>query len=134
MSDGILDRMVEAIHQRHGFDVVALDMSSVPLTMEVFLLCTAANRIQARAIADHVERTARETGMRPHHVEGYDDGSWILIDFVDLVIHVFLPETRRYYGLEMLWSDLPRIVFEDAGPGGQPEDGAAPPEGTDDGR
>lgn len=113
MSDNILDAMVEAIHQRHGFDVVALDMSSVPLTMEVFLIASAENRIQARAIADHVERAARGLGFRSHHVEGYDDGSWILIDYVDLVVHVLLPETRSYYSLETLWSDLPRNEYED---------------------
>lgn len=113
MSDNILDAMVEAIHQRHGFDVVALDMSSVPLTMEAFLICSAENRIQARAISDHLERTARAIGFRSHHVEGYDEGSWILLDYVDLVVHIFLPETRSYYNLEMLWSDLPRNEYDD---------------------
>jgi len=113
LSESILDTLVEAVHQRHGFDVIALDMSSVPLTMEAFLICTAANRIQARAISDHIEKTARSMGYRKHHLEGYDEGSWILLDFVDLVVHIFLPETREYYNLEGLWSDLPRNVYDD---------------------
>lgn len=115
---GFLESMVEAIHQRHGFDVVAMDMTEFPLTMDVFLLASAENRIQSRAIADHVERTARNEGSRLHHREGYDEGSWILLDFVDLVVHIFLPETRSYYGLEMLWSDAPAMRFEDGGPDG----------------
>jgi len=113
LSENILDIFVEAIHQRHGCKVVALDMSNVPLTMEVFLLATAENRIQARAIVDHVEETARRNGFRKHHIEGYEEGSWILIDYIDLVVHIFLPETREHYDLEMLWSDAPTIEYDD---------------------
>lgn len=113
MSENILDTFVEAIHKRHGYGVVALDMSDVPLTMEAFLLATAENRIQARAIADLVMETAKSNGFRKHHIEGYDEGSWILIDYVDLVVHIFLPRIREYYNLEMLWSDVPSIEYDD---------------------
>lgn len=113
MSREVLDTFAEAIHRRHGSSVVAIDMSSIPLTMEAFLIATAENRIQARAIADHVQETARDQGFFRHHIEGYDEGSWILLDFVDLVVHIFLPESREYYNLQMLWSDLPVIEFED---------------------
>jgi len=113
LSERILEALAEAIHERHGFRVVALDMSAVPLTMEAFLIASAENRIQAKAIADHVERTARGLGFRRHHLEGYEDGSWILLDFIDLVVHIFLPSTREYYDLEMLWSDVPRIEYDD---------------------
>lgn len=113
-----LESIVEAIHERHGFDVFAMDMSGFPLTMDVFLITSAENRIQGRAIADHVERSARAAGSRLHHREGYEEGSWILLDFVDLVVHIFLPETRSYYNLEMLWSDAPSMKFEDEGTDG----------------
>lgn len=113
MTSDILDAFAEAIHERHGTGVVALDMSAQPLTMEAFLITTAENRIQARAIADIVQETARNTGFTRHHIEGYDEGSWILIDYVDLVVHIFLPDTRDYYDLEMLWSDVPSIRFDD---------------------
>ena len=113
MTENILETFVEAIHQRHGYRVVALDMSKVPLTMEAFLLVTAENRIQARAIADHIEDTAKEIGFRKHHIEGYDEGSWILIDYTDLVVHIFLPKSREHYNLEMLWSDVPSIEYND---------------------
>lgn len=126
MSDSILDTLAEAMLERHGFKVVALDMSETPLTMEAFLIVSAENRIQARAISDHVERTAKANAFRKHHIEGYDEGSWILIDFVDLVVHIFLPQTREYYNLEMLWSDVPRIQFDDEEE--SPENGTSIPE------
>ncbi len=109
----ILEDIVEAIHQRHGYDVVAMDMMEFPLTMDIFVVATADNRIQSRAIADHLERSARDLGWRLHHKEGYDEGSWILLDFVDFVVHVFLPDVRKYYNLESLWSDAPVKKFQD---------------------
>jgi ribosome-associated protein len=125
LSTDILDTLAEAIHQRHGSRVVALDMSQVPLTMEAFMIATAENRIQARAIADHVEETARKNGFSKHHIEGYEEGSWILLDLLDLVVHIFLPESRDYYALEMLWSDVPSIEYEDERESGDEEPGSA---------
>ncbi|MCK5786853.1 MAG: ribosome silencing factor [Candidatus Sabulitectum sp.] len=112
-SPDVLEQIVDAVHQRHGYNVLALDMSEFPLTMDIFLLASADNRIQSRAIADHVERTARSLGWRLHHKEGYDEGSWILLDFIDLVVHIFLPDVRKYYNIESLWSDAPDKKFED---------------------
>ena len=68
----ILEVMVEAIHEIHGFNVCAMDMTEFPLTMDVFLLTSAENRIQSRAIADHIERKARDLGRHLHHREGYE--------------------------------------------------------------
>jgi ribosome-associated protein len=109
----VLEQIVDAVHQRHGYNVLALDMSEFPLTMDIFLLVSADNRIQSRAIADHVERTARNLGWRLHHKEGYNEGSWILLDFIDLVVHILLPDVREYYNIESLWSDAPVKKFED---------------------
>lgn len=109
----VLEQIVDAVHQRHGYNVVALDMTEFPLTMDIFLLTSADNRVQSRAMADHVERTARNLGWRLHHKEGYDEGSWILLDFVDLVVHIFLPDVREHYNIEALWSDAPSMMFED---------------------
>lgn len=121
MSRDVLDIFAESAHERHGYDVVALDMSQEPLPMEVFLIVSAENRIQCRAISDHLERTGRKHALRTHHREGYDEGSWILLDFIDLVIHIFIEDTRNYYNLEMLWSDVPKLKFEDRKSGGDKE-------------
>jgi ribosome-associated protein len=120
LPEDIIEPIVEAIHARHGFNVRALDMSEFPLTMEVFLLASAETRNQARAISDLVTDTARSMGVRLHHREGYEEGGWILLDFGDLVVHVFVPQTREYYNLEMLWNDAPFKDFPDDAP--QPSD------------
>ncbi len=122
MSLDVLDIFVKSAHERHGYGVVALDMSREPLPMEVFLIISAENRIQCRAISDYLERTGREHARHVHHKEGYEEGSWILLDFVDLVIHVFIDDTREYYNLEMLWSDVPRLEFKEEELDGAGED------------
>jgi ribosome-associated protein len=111
--DENLLKIVEAIHARHGFTVRALDMTRFPLTVDLFLITSSDNKIQSRAIADHVEETAEKMGWDLHHREGYEEGSWILLDFVDFVVHVFLVDKREYYNLEMLWSDAPVRKFDD---------------------
>ena len=113
MSLDVLDIFVESAHERFGYNVVALDMSREPLTMEAFLIVSAENRIQCRAISHHLERIGRKHARHIHHKEGYDEGSWILLDFVDLVIHIFIEDTREYYNLEMLWSDVPKLEYDD---------------------
>jgi ribosome-associated protein len=113
LAEDIIEPIVEAIRARHGFRIKAMDMSEYPLTMQVFLLASAETRIQARAISDSAVDAARSLGVRLHHREGYEDGGWILLDFGDLVVHVFVPETREYYNLEMLWSDAPFKDFPD---------------------
>jgi ribosome-associated protein len=118
----VLQRLVDAAHQRHGEDVVAMDMTSFPLTVDVFLLVTSTNRVQSRAIADRIAEVARDMDFALHHKEGYREGSWILMDYIDFVVHIFLPEKRRYYGLEMLWSDAPVRRFPDEGAAGHAGD------------
>lgn len=113
MVEDIIAPLVAAIHERHGFKVRAIDMSGFPLTMDMFLVASAASGTQARAIADHVDEVARSMGVRLHHREGYDEGTWILLDFGSLVVHVFIPESRGYYDLEMLWSDADFEDFPD---------------------
>jgi ribosome-associated protein len=112
--EDIIAPLVAAIHERHGFKVRAIDMSGFPLTMDMFLVASAASSTQARAIADRVDEVARSMGVRLHHREGYDEGTWILLDFGSLVVHVFIPESREYYDLEMLWSDADFEDFPDS--------------------
>ncbi|NLI03109.1 MAG: ribosome silencing factor [Candidatus Fermentibacter daniensis] len=108
--------MVAAIHERHGYRVRAIDMSGFPLTMDMFLVASASSATQARAVADRVEEVARSMGVRLHHKEGFEDGNWILLDFDNLVVHVFQPDAREYYNLEMLWSDADFEDFPDQQP------------------
>jgi ribosome-associated protein len=120
LAEDIIEPIVEAMRARHASRIRAMDMSEYPLTMDVFLIASAETRIQARAVCDSVVDAARALGVRLHHREGYEEGSWILLDFGDLVVHVFLPQTREYYNLEMLWNDAPFKDFADD-PGRPPD-------------
>jgi ribosome-associated protein len=79
------------------------------------VLCSGRNPRQTKAIVGEVrERLKREQGMRPRAVEGEGQGDWVLVDYLDVVLHVFTPETRGYYGLEELWGDMPSVELDAA--------------------
>lgn len=81
------------------------------------MITSGTNTRQVRTICDEIEAALkREGGEAPHRVEGLDGASWVLLDYGDLVVHVFLDETRDYYALERLWTDAPRIAWETSAP------------------
>jgi ribosome-associated protein len=89
-------------------DVVVLDLRSLTGVCDFFVIVTGMADTQVRAIADQVEEGLREQGHKVWHVEGYASGRWVLLDFVDVVVHVFHHETRVLYQLERLWRDAAR--------------------------
>ncbi len=92
-------------------DVLALDLRSISSATDFFLLATGNSDIQVRAIAEHILEGLADEGMRPLHTEGMDRARWVLLDFVDFVVHVFHPLTREFYQLELLWGDAPSRLF-----------------------
>ena len=96
-------------------DIVILDLRPVCAYTDFFVLCTGRNARQTKAIVDEVrERLKSEHGLSPRSVEGANQGDWILADYLDVVLHVFTPETRGYYGLEELWGDMPSVELDAA--------------------
>jgi ribosome-associated protein len=96
-------------------DVVILDLRPVTVYTDFFVLCSGRNPRQTKAIVDEVrERLKQEYKLRPRSVEGQRQGDWILVDYLDVVLHVFTPETRGYYGLEELWGDMPSVELDAA--------------------
>jgi ribosome-associated protein len=94
---------------------VILDLRPVCVYTDFFVLCSGRNPRQTKAIVDEVrERLKRDHKLRPRSVEGDAQGDWILADYLDVVLHVFTPETRRYYGLEELWGDMPSVELDAA--------------------
>lgn len=95
-----------------GKEIVTLDLREITEAVtDYFVICHAASKVQVDAIADKVLDTVFEkTGLKPYHVEGRENTEWILIDFVDVVVHVFLQSKRDFYKLEELWADAERIV------------------------
>jgi ribosome-associated protein len=109
--------MARAAADKLGSDTVVLDVGQVLSIVEHFVITSASNSRQVRAIAEEVEdRLKREGGEGPIRVEGLNEGTWVLLDYGDVVVHVFLQETREFYDLERLWRDVPRTEIESASP------------------
>ena len=105
-------RAARAAADKKADDPVVLEVGAVLAITDYFVIVSGANSRQVRTIAEAVEEElARDGGPKALRVEGLDDLTWVLIDYGDLVVHVFLDETRRYYELERLWSDVPRVVW-----------------------
>lgn len=103
---------VAALQDRKALDLRVLDLDEISEFTEYFLLCSGASERQVRAIADGVDEKLREQGSRPLHVEGYDNGQWVLLDFGDFLVHIFSESMREYYRLEQLWADAPDVTPE----------------------
>jgi ribosome-associated protein len=97
-------------------DVVALDVRELSSFADVFVICSGRADRQVRAIADAIEKAAREAGAPPLGIEGHAEGRWVLIDLDDVIVHVFQPEVRARYDIERLWSDAPRVDLQAAEP------------------
>ena len=97
-----------------GTDTVVLDVHEVLAITDAFVITSGRNRRQVLTIAEEVEAQVKAAeGPAPLRVEGLTDAQWVLLDYGDFVVHVFLDEVRHYYDLERLWSDVPRIPFSD---------------------
>jgi ribosome-associated protein len=101
----LLRAAAEAAASKKATDLVGLDLSGLDGVADFFLICSASSEPQVRAIAEAVEDKLRAIGARPWHVEGREGRRWVLLDYVDLVVHVFHEKTREYYLLERLWGD-----------------------------
>lgn len=102
----------QAADAKGARDVVILEVGDVLVVADEFVIASAPNDRQVRAIVDDVERIVAEAGHgKPLRVEGLDQRQWVLIDYGDVVVHVFRDETRDYYELERLWGDVPRITW-----------------------
>jgi ribosome-associated protein len=94
-------------------DVMILDLRELDGVCDFFVLATGSSEVQVRAIADGVEEGLRSDGLKPWHVEGYEARRWILLDYVDVVVHVFHAKAREYYLLDKLWGDARREIVAD---------------------
>ena len=113
---GEIAKAVRAALDKKAMEVVVLDLRQTPAFTDFFLLCSGQNQRQVHAIADAVEEALRAAKVRPNHVEGYDRGDWVLMDFFSFIVHVFTPQTRDFYSLERLWGDAECIEVSDEPP------------------
>ena len=101
---------VAAAEDRKAIDLKVLHLGDVSGFTDYFLICSGTNERQVQAIADGVEERLRAERVRPLHVEGYNRAQWVLLDYGDLVVHVFQEQPRSFYALERLWSDAPDVT------------------------
>jgi ribosome-associated protein len=94
---------------RKAEDIVVLDVQQLSSVADYFLICSGSSDRQVRAIADAIAEELAQHGEKPLAMEGYQKGTWVLIDCADLIVHVFDDDTRRFYGLERLWYRAPRV-------------------------
>lgn len=106
---------VEAIRSKKGRQVTLIDFDGVEGSLfEYYVLCTANSPSHVDALADEIEKQVKElTGISPRRVEGLQNCQWVLLDYFDVIIHVFLAETREFYNMEAMWKDVKQIHFED---------------------
>ena len=104
--------VIGAIDDRKGLQVQVLDLRGLSNAADFFIIASGTSDAHVRGIADGVLRAMDEAGFAAHHVEGDQAGRWVLLDFFDLVVHLFHPEARAFYQLERLWQDAPTLFSQ----------------------
>jgi len=112
-SSQLANKIAELIFNKKGYDVKILNLRKLTTITDYFVICTGDSDTQVKAIADEVDKEMRDEGIKPWHTEGYQALNWVLIDFVDVVVHVFKKEIREFYNLEKLWGDAPTVEVVD---------------------
>ena len=108
-NDPQLNPFVTAVLGKKALDVVILNVGGLTSLADTFIICSGRSNRQVSAIADYIRTDLKKQGVAPLSVEGLQEGHWVLMDYGDIVIHVFYDDVRRFYDLEGLWSDAPRI-------------------------
>lgn len=110
----IYKSIIQAIQDKKGEKIVALDLRKIPEAVaDFFIICEAGSGTQIKAIADFIEKKVKEqTGEIPYKEEGIAALQWVLIDYINIVVHIFMPENRKFYQLEEMWSDAKKINHE----------------------
>jgi ribosome-associated protein len=106
-------KISDLIFNKKGYDVRILDLRNIVSFTDYFVICSADSDTQVKAIADEIDKSLRDDGIKCWHKEGYMALSWVLLDYVDVVVHVFKKEAREFYNIEKLWGDAPSIDVED---------------------
>jgi ribosome-associated protein len=105
-------RAARAALDRKALDLLVLDVRGLSSVTDYFVVCSGRSTTHLTTIADAIREALKEAGVRPLHAEGVADSGWILLDYGDVLVHVFLEETRMYYALERLWGDAPAVPLE----------------------
>lgn len=109
-------KIAELVQNKKGYDIKILELKKISAIADYFVICSADSDRQVKAIADEVDDKLREEGIKCIHREGYESLTWVILDYFDVVVHVFKAESRTFYNLEKLWGDAPVIEVKDEEP------------------
>ena len=104
-----LKKIINLALEKKATNLISLDVRGISSFTDFFIICSGDSEPQVKAIADNIRKG---TPHKPKHLEGYENQNWILLDYFDIVVHVFKRDQREYYGLERLWADAPRKEFD----------------------
>lgn len=105
--------ITDIILTKKGFSIKILDLKKLSAFADYFVICSASSDTQVKAISDAIEKELRDRGVKTYHREGYEALNWVLLDYFDVVVHIFKTEARDFYNLEKLWGDAKVIEIED---------------------
>jgi ribosome-associated protein len=105
--------IADQILQKKGSNIIVMDISKLTTVTDYFVICSVSSDTQVKAISEFVKDETRKMDERPWHNEGYTSFSWVLLDYVDVVVHIFLDDTRKFYNLEGLWADAEITEIKD---------------------
>lgn len=116
LSTYLSELAVQGIQEKKGDDIVRLDLRNIHSSVaDFFIICSANSGIQVKAIAESIEKEIyKATQTDPRHKEGFENADWIILDYFDVVIHIFKTEKRHFYGIEELWGDAESTNFKSA--------------------
>lgn len=106
--------IADAVEDLKGIDLLVLDVRDLASFTDFLVICNGSSDRHVKALVDGIKSKQRAVNVKPLHTEGYEQGAWVLIDFVDYLVNVFTPETRRFYQLERVWRDAPVLLGERA--------------------
>ena len=101
----IAQRISELMLEKKALDIIIIDVRKITTLTDYFVVCTSNSQPQARAITDHINQKMKEEGVKSWHIEGYENLDWVLVDYINIVVHIFSKDAREYYELERLWAD-----------------------------
>jgi len=106
----------EAADSKKSFDILVLDLRGLTSIADYFVICSAGSTTQVGAIADGIDHALTQEGCKPSHIEGMASSTWVLMDYGDVVVHIFDEHTRTYFSLEQMWGDAPGVPLKFASP------------------
>ena len=111
--DDFLNHIGNLLLEKHAEDIIILDVQKLTSVTDHVIICTSKSTTQSKAIADHVRQELKYKDVLPLSIEGYENLNWVLMDYINVIIHIYLPEYRSFYDLERLWGDADFYLIED---------------------